>query len=405
MRHRLRITLRPLLVATALGGLGVAVLGLSQLDARAGILVGAGTAAAVLSTLLVRVLSARHDEPVTRDSLTGLQTRGQLLKDLRAAARSSQAGHPKMLVLIDLLGFKEYNDTFGRPAGDALLLRLAHSLARGVVARGTAYRLDGDEFAALITVERDAAMLAEFVVATMEESGDGFSIVPRHGLAVVPLEAHSPEEAMRVANERLYALKYCLQRTSRSWATEDALMNALDRRSSEYGDWARGLTEIVEAVARRLDLPQEEVEQLQIAATLHDVGKSALPRTILEKRFPLDSEERAFVQRHPLIGERIMHAAPALARMARLVRWTHERYDGGGYPDHLRGSEIPLGARIIAVCDAFDAMISARPYRPPLSSESAIAELRRCAGTQFDPGVVAAFCAVMDERSRFFAAA
>ena len=104
------------------------------------------------------------------------------------------------------------------------------------------------------------------------------------------------------------------------------------------------------------------------------------------------------MRQHTIIGERILAAAPSLARAAQLVRWSHERYDGGGYPDGLAGEEIPLGARIIAVCDAFDAMSSSRPYRPtPMSREGAVAELRRCAGAQFDPEVVEAFCRALHE--------
>jgi two-component system, cell cycle response regulator len=124
------------------------------------------------------------------------------------------------------------------------------------------------------------------------------------------------------------------------------------------------------------------------------VGKLAIPEEILSKPGPLSEDEWEFVRRHTLIGERILGAAPALGPAAKLVRSTHERWDGTGYPDRLVGSEIPLGARIIAVCDAFDAMTSPRPYAEPLSMEDTIRELFRCAGTQFDPDVVEAFAAV-----------
>jgi two-component system cell cycle response regulator len=176
-------------------------------------------------------------------------------------------------------------------------------------------------------------------------------------------------------------------------------------RGPDCGDHLHGLAELVEAVASKLGVGVEELEQVKLAAELHDVGKTALPTTILEKSFPLDVEEREFVERHSIIGERILHAAPALHRVARIIRWTHERYDGTGYPDHLSGAEIPLGARIIGVCDAFDAMISSRPYRTAMSVEESMVELRQNAGGQFDPLVVDAFCTVMEERERFFLAA
>jgi HD-GYP domain-containing protein (c-di-GMP phosphodiesterase class II) len=132
-----------------------------------------------------------------------------------------------------------------------------------------------------------------------------------------------------------------------------------------------------------------------LAAELHDVGKAAIPDAILDKPGALDLKEWDFISRHTLIGERIIRAAPALAHVAELVRASHERFDGTGYPDALCGEEIPLGARIIAVCDAFDAMVSVRVYRRTVSSQEAVEELRRCAGTQFDPQVVETFCGVL----------
>lgn len=128
-------------------------------------------------------------------------------------------------------------------------------------------------------------------------------------------------------------------------------------------------------------------------AELHDVGKFAIPDAILGKPGALTDDEWELVRRHPVVGQRILAAAPALVHLAEIVRATHERFDGRGYPDGLVGAEIPLVARVVAVCDAFDAMTANRPYRPALSAEDALAELRRCAGTQFDPAVVAAFLA------------
>jgi two-component system, cell cycle response regulator len=139
----------------------------------------------------------------------------------------------------------------------------------------------------------------------------------------------------------------------------------------------------------------EDLDEVARAAELHDVGKVAIPDAILNKPGPLDESEWNFMRRHTVIGERILLSAPALRPVARLVRSSHERWDGGGYPDGLRGDEIPLGARVVAVCDAFDAMTTERPYREPIPESQALAELRRCAGTQFDPMVVDAFCRVI----------
>ncbi len=142
----------------------------------------------------------------------------------------------------------------------------------------------------------------------------------------------------------------------------------------------------------RLGVVGESLEELKLAAELHDIGKLAIPDAVLEKPGPLDVSEWAFVREHTAIGERILSATPALRAVGKIVRSTHERWDGAGYSDGVVGESIPLAARIVAVCDAFSAMTSDRPYRAAVSPEQALAELRRCAGTQVDPVVVEAFC-------------
>jgi HD-GYP domain-containing protein (c-di-GMP phosphodiesterase class II) len=150
------------------------------------------------------------------------------------------------------------------------------------------------------------------------------------------------------------------------------------------------------AVGRRLGLDSDELFQVARAAELHDVGKVAMPDAILQKPGPLTDVEWSFMRQHTIAGDRILSAAPALEPVAKLVRASHEHYDGNGYPDRLAGDDIPLGSRIVAVCDAFHAMTTDRPYRSAVPMTQAIAELRRCAGMQFDPDVVRAFCDVVD---------
>jgi two-component system, cell cycle response regulator len=147
-------------------------------------------------------------------------------------------------------------------------------------------------------------------------------------------------------------------------------------------------------------MTEEELDEVSRAAELHDVGKAAVPDAILASPNRLDERELAFMRRHTIVGERILAAAPALAPVARLVRSSHERWDGGGYPDRFPGTAIPLGARSVSVCDAFHAMVSNRPYADPMTPPQALAELERQAGSQFDPQVVAAFVAVGADRER-----
>jgi HD-GYP domain-containing protein (c-di-GMP phosphodiesterase class II) len=150
--------------------------------------------------------------------------------------------------------------------------------------------------------------------------------------------------------------------------------------------------------ALELGLDGALLELVVRTARVHDVGKLAVPPWVVEKPGPLTRYERALMEAHSVIGQKILERKPTLIGLGALVRATHERWDGNGYPDRLKGSAIPLPSRIVAVCDAFDAMTHRRPYRPAVSFETAVEELRRGSGTQFDPGVIETFCAVMDER-------
>src|SRR5262249_31761931 len=146
-------------------------------------------------------------------------------------------------------------------------------------------------------------------------------------------------------------------------------------RHPEMGDHLSGVAELANAVAKRLGLDEQECARVRHAAELHDIGKVAIPDSIVMKPGPLDDEEWAFMRRHTIIGERILAAAPSLGSVGELVRSSHERFDGRGYPDGLAGEDIPLGARIIAACDAFDAMLAERPYSPARTVDEARAEL------------------------------
>jgi HD-GYP domain-containing protein (c-di-GMP phosphodiesterase class II) len=176
------------------------------------------------------------------------------------------------------------------------------------------------------------------------------------------------------------------------------LLRALAECHPPLGDHVAGVADLAEGVALKLGLGQDEVARARLAGALHDIGKMAIPEAILEKPGPLDPDEWAFLHGHTLTGERILLAAPALAHVAGLVRSSHERFDGTGYPDGLAGTDIPLISRLVFVCDAFDAMVSKRPYGEARTIEAAIAELRRTAGTQFDPVAVNAFADLLVER-------
>jgi HD-GYP domain-containing protein (c-di-GMP phosphodiesterase class II) len=202
---------------------------------------------------------------------------------------------------------------------------------------------------------------------------------------------------LRLADQRLYA-----QKRERSGRREphEMLLQALFERSPGLRDHTGEVVHTAAAVGEVFGLSPEELEELRLAARLHDVGKLAVPDDVLHKPGPLHPEEWAFIREHTVIGERILAAAPGWRGVGEIVRATHERWDGKGYPDGLAGEAIPLAARIIAVCDAFSAMTLPRPYRLPTMRGQALEELQMHAGTQFDPDVVAAFCAVTERADK-----
>jgi two-component system, cell cycle response regulator len=344
-----------------------------------------------------RLYEFTKEESVT-DALTGLSNRRKLTADLERLLAADDP-QPTLLLLFDLDGFKTYNDTYGHPAGDALLVRLGAKLAEVPGPEGDAYRLGGDEFCLITPVAgEDAEELIDRACVALTEHGEGFEVGTSFGAIVMPEEATDASQALRVADERLYAQKH--SRRLESDSMMDALLEALSLREPDLPLHLDSVGSLAVDVGHALELRPDELDELVRAAQLHDLGKLAVPDEILHKKGPLDEGEWAFVRQHPLVGERILRASPAFRNVATIVRSTHERWDGGGYPDGLEGEEIPLAARILSVCDAYTAMTSSRPYRVALSVHEALAELERFAGTQFDPTVVTLLASRVRERLR-----
>jgi diguanylate cyclase (GGDEF)-like protein len=324
------------------------------------------------------------------DPLTLLWNRRALIRDLESAL---EAREPRILGIIDLDGFKSYNDTFGHPAGDSLLERVGTKLARAAGTDGRAYRLGGDEFCMLIHDDGTARGRVLKATESLHERGEHFSISATVGIVEVPDEAGSWDTAMHIADQRLYERKRI--RPSAGRQIRRALLSALGERDVGLNGHVSDVAALAEAVGRSFGLGPDELEELRAGAELHDIGKIAIPDSILFKPGPLDPEEMSFMRRHTLIGARIVAAVPSLAQLGPMIRSSHEFWNGAGYPDRLRGEEIPLAARIIAVCDAYAAMLEDRPYRAGFRPDEALAELERCSATQFDPAVVAVFNATL----------
>jgi diguanylate cyclase (GGDEF)-like protein len=357
-----------------------------------------GLALIIFAALGLRAARRELEEAAHTDGLTGLPNRRSLVADLERLAGRATDDTPLALLLFDLDGFKGYNDTFGHLAGDALLARLGGRLAEAVAPFGQAYRLGGDEFCVVGDGKRLSRIEAA-ASAALSESGEGFAVTSSYGAVAMPDETSDPVEALRIADQRMYQHKG----TGRAPAEDQSkavLLRMLIERDPELGQHVGSVAELAAKVAGELGLRGEDLRDLVHAAELHDIGKMAVPDAILNKPGPLDDAEWQFMRTHTMIGERILAAAPALAQVSKLVRSSHERWDGGGYPDNLAGEDIPLGARIVFACDAFDAILSERPYSRARNIGEAIAELRDNAGSQFDPAVVAAVIAVAEQVKR-----
>ena len=348
--------------------------------------------AATLVAIVVRIIltfgqNRRLVLELETDSLTGLANRGKLLFDLdRFYSGSDQAPH--LLAILDLDGFKAYNDAFGHPAGDSLLIRLGHQLGNAVGSTGRAYRMGGDEFALIVPGEKAQARGAiEDAAAALSERGEGFRVTCSAGWAAIPREASNRSSALQLADQRMYEQKDS-RRPSTGGEVEAVLVRLLNQRAPDLGEHVTAVKGLALAVGEALGMAPGELTTLGRASELHDIGKIAIPDAVLHKAEPLDEEEWEFMHQHTILGERIVAAAPSLASVGSLIRSSHERWDGKGYPDQLAGDAIPLASRIILVCDAYAAMTSERPYSTARDPESALAELRENAGSQFDPDLV-----------------
>jgi diguanylate cyclase (GGDEF)-like protein len=347
------------------------------------------------------------------DPLTGLGNHRHFHERLERELIKAEGNRCSFsLCLVDVDDFKRVNDLFGHPAGDLVLSRLATSLRQN----GEAFRLGGDEFALLLpeyneneAIETASAIIERIAKLPLDQVG---SVTVSAGVATFPRQAPDRGELIRLADSALYWAKENgknrvhvyrpdvveLAELRRLAAGPDraarfraaaSLAKAVDLRDTYTGSHSARVAELAARVAARLGLDQEQVEFSRLAGSLHDLGKLAIPEEILRKPGPLTGPERLVLERHPQIGFRMLDSL-GIAPVAEWILHHHERWDGTGYPDRLPGPEIPLGARIIFVVDAYDAMTSDRVYRGRLRQVDALAELERCAGTQFDPQVVAA---------------
>jgi two-component system cell cycle response regulator len=412
-----REALHRLVLWALAGAIVLAVAVWAFIEDKESVLLAAALIAPALAIVVYRrslQASAEAHRLALTDQLTGLGNdrafAERLESDLNDARRR---GGLLTLCLLDIDDFKRVNDHFGHPVGDRVLAQVASCIRRD----GEGFRLGGDEFALVLpgASEEEARTIAERVIDRVMETeyGHGGAVSASAGVATYPTHTVDRVELVHLADAALYWAKADGKKCVRAYSHELAspleigpvgaeggraaflrATSALAKAATERGivspTRSSAVGNLAASVARRMGFSPEHVELIRVAGTLNDIGKLALPDDLLSKPGPLTAEERQTVERHAQIGYQILDSL-GIDSIATWVLHHHERWDGDGYPERLAGERIPLGSRILFVADAYEAMTNDQAWRPGMSSGAALLELERCAGTQFDPLVVAAF--------------
>ncbi len=325
------------------------------------------------------------------DQLTGLYNRRFYENSI--ARLSGDSCLPLAMIMIDVNGLKLTNDAFGHKAGDLLLKKVADVLSSSCREGDIAARIGGDEFVLLLprTDLNEANSILQAISFRIETEKMQNAILSISSGCSVKLEAAEEFiDVFKKAEDEMYRHKLSESSSMRS-KTIDLIMNTLFEKNNIEMHHSARVSKICETIATAMDFGKDAANQIRLAGLMHDIGKIGIYDNILNKSQKLDSSEWDEIERHSETGYRILSSLNEFSEIADFVLEHHERPDGSGYPRGLKGDEISLQARIIAIADAFDAMTSDRSYRKGLSEEAAADEIRRCSGSQFDPAIARVF--------------
>ncbi|AKG05760.2 hypothetical protein AAV35_009085 [Salimicrobium jeotgali] len=338
----------------------------------------------------------KHIEHLSiHDEMTGLYNRRYFEKKVQEMDTSQN--FPLGFILGDINGLKLINDAFGHPEGDNVVKKVSEALSENTRTNDEVFRIGGDEFAIILpnTSEKEVKEIrAQLVKSCVIEGDNKLYITTSFGSSVKKMAFQSTEEVLQYAENRMYRNKL-FQRNSHRTSYINSMMASLFEKVPREEAHSQRVSSLAEKLGQALDLDETRLLNLKTAGMLHDIGKITIDHSILNKDTPLTAEENELVQRHPEIGHRILNASEEFADLSMIVLTHHEHYDGRGYPLNLEGEDIKLEARIIHICEAYDAMVSDHPYHPAISKEEALQELKKYSGKEFDPKLVELFIEIM----------